>query len=136
MANDPITAGLDLAGKFMDKFVKDKDLDRKLTSDEYRMEFTGELQVMLAQIMVNLEEAKSGSLFKGGWRPAVGWSCAIAFMYNYILYPFLKFLAVLVMDTVPDFPEVDLAGMMPVLLGMLGLGAMRSFEKKNGVAAR
>lgn len=123
---DPITAGLDLAGKFVDKFVKDKDLGTKLASEEYRMEFMGELQVMLAQIQVNLEEAKSGSLFKGGWRPAVGWSCAIAFMYNYILYPFLQFLSVLFMETAPEFPEVDLAGMMPVLLGMLGLVRKRT----------
>mgnify|MGYP003632148460 FL=1 len=136
MAADPITAGLNLAGKFVDKFVKDKDLAAKLASNEYAMEFTGELQVMLAQIQVNMEEAKSGSLFKGGWRPGCGWTCVLALFYNTILQPIFVFAAAILMPDPPVLPVVDLTVLMPVLMGMLGLGAMRSYEKKSGVAAK
>jgi len=109
-----------------------------------QLQQTGELARLAAdtdlaklQIQTNIEEAKSGSLFIAGWRPFVGWTCGIAFAYAYVLLPFLQFLAFAfgsaeMVKQLALLPELDLAGMLPVLFGMLGLGALRSFEKING----
>lgn len=115
-------------------------VDDLFTSDEEReaaklklleMEQKGEL----AQIAVNMQEAKSEHLFVSGWRPAVGWVCVAAFAYTFILMPFGSFIALVSgMDPalLAALPDLDIGSMMPVLLGMLGLGAMRSYEKKSG----
>lgn len=115
-------------------------IDDLFTSDEERdaaklkvlqMEQDGEL----AQIAVNMQEAKSEHLFVSGWRPAVGWVCVAAFAYTFVLMPFGSFVALVSgMDPLilASLPDLDLGAMMPVLFGMLGLGAMRSYEKKTG----
>lgn len=114
-------------------------IDNLFTSDEEReaaklklleMEQRGEL----AQISVNMQEAKSEHLFVSGWRPAVGWVCVAAFAYTFVLMPFTSFIALAAgMDPalLAALPDLDIGSMMPVLLGMLGLGAMRTYEKKN-----
>ena len=115
-------------------------VDDLFTSDEEReaaklklleMEQRGEL----AQIAVNMQEAKSEHLFVSGWRPATGWVCVAAFGYTFVLMPFGSFIALVSgMDPalLEALPDLDLGAMMPVLLGMLGLGAMRTYEKKSG----
>ena len=115
-------------------------VDDLFTSDEEReaaklklleMEQKGEL----AQISVNMQEAKSEHVFVSGWRPAVGWTCTAAFAYAFVLQPFAAFIALVSgMDPalLEALPDLDIGSMMPVLLGMLGLGAMRSYEKKSG----
>lgn len=114
-------------------------IDNLFTSDEEReaaklkvlqMDQNGEL----AQIGVNMQEAKSEHLFVSGWRPAVGWVCVAAFAYTFVLMPFASFIALAVgMDPelLAALPDLDIGAMMPVLLGMLGLGAMRTYEKKH-----
>jgi hypothetical protein len=93
----------------------------------------------LAQIGVNAAEAQSESIFVAGWRPAVGWTCVAAFAYNFILQPFIVFLAWLVAfytgTTFPIdmLPTLDMAAIITVLLGMLGLGGLRTIEKHQGV---
>ncbi len=82
---------------------------------------------MIAQIDVNKEQAKHGSLFVAGARPSIMWICAIALAYNTILHPIASIV-------VSDMPPVDGNLLYPVLMGLLGLGGMRSWEKKNGVA--
>lgn len=115
-------------------------IDQLFTSDEEReaaklkvleLEKSGEL----AQIGVNTQEAKHSSLFVAGWRPFIGWTCGLAFAWTFLLYPMLQF-AVIAFGVPVDLsllPVMDLSEMMPVLLGMLGLGAMRSYERRNGV---
>lgn len=115
-------------------------IDSLFTSDEERADAKRKLLEMeqkgeLAQIAVNMQEAKSEHLFVSGWRPAVGWVCVAAFAYGFILQPFATFVAVvagLEVEIVQALPDLDLGSMMPVLLGMLGLGAMRTYEKKSG----
>ncbi len=93
------------------------------------------LALLQQQAKINLAEAESKSFWVAGWRPGVGWACAGAFAYSYVLQPFLTFIiAVLGIHTQP-LPVLDLSGMMPVLLGMLGLGGMRSYEKVKGIHA-
>ena len=69
----------------------------------------------LAQIEVNKAEAASGSLFKGGWRPAVGWICAIAFGYHFVLQPLLIFILSVFKISLPDLPEFDMSTLLTVL---------------------
>ncbi len=89
------------------------------------------------QLKVNEAEAKSTNPFVSSWRPFIGWVCGAAFAYKYIIYPFLVFLcAILRWDIdVSNIPVIDMGEMMPVLLGMLGLGYMRTHEKTKGVAS-
>jgi hypothetical protein len=87
---------------------------------------------VLAQLEVNKVEAAHNSLFVAGWRPFIGWTCGLGMFGNFITIPFSNFvLALLEYDIV--IPLVPLETMMPVLMGMLGLGAMRTYEKKNSV---
>jgi len=72
-------------------------------------------------------------MFVSGWRPAVGWICATGMGFNFICVPLGNFGCALAGVDV-SLPALDLSEMMPVLMGMLGLGAMRSFEKTKGVA--
>lgn len=98
------------------------------------LEQSGELQVILGQLGINQTEAAHKSLFVAGWRPFVGWTCGVSLAYNFVLYPFLQFVCVLVMDSPPEFPVLDTGELMTVLLGMLGLGGLRTYEKYKGVS--
>jgi dienelactone hydrolase len=84
------------------------------------------------QLSVNAAEAANKSTFVAGWRPFVGWCCGAAFAWDYCAQPALAFLSAAIGRPV-TLPPLDISGMMPVLLGMLGLGAMRTVEKVNGV---
>ena len=99
---------------------------------------TGELAQLAAetdlakgQQAINLEEAKSSSLFVSGWRPAVGWTCAAAFAYHFVLQPLLAFLMASMGHPV-TLPTFDMGALSTVLMGMLGLGGLRSFDKLKG----
>ena len=86
------------------------------------------------QLKINAAEAANQSLFVAGWRPGIGWVCAAAFAYAYILQPFGAFAAALA-GYHGTLPSVDISTMMPVLLGLLGLGGMRTVEKVKGINA-
>jgi hypothetical protein len=90
-------------------------------------------QLALAQVEVNKAEAASGSLFKGGWRPFVGWICGIALLYHFILSPLILFTVALFGAEIPPIPEFDMGSLMTVLMGMLGLGGLRTYEKQKGI---
>ena len=92
-----------------------------------------DVQASLAQVDVNKVEAESPSLFKSGWRPAVGWICAVALGVQFLLNPIGSWVAALMGHPV-QFPPLDLSTLMTLLFGMLGMGAMRSFDKKVGTA--
>lgn len=96
-----------------------------------KAQLTAELSTQLAQIQVNETEAKSENVFVSGWRPFIGWCCGSALAYTYILQPFLLFfVAVFNIDFNANLlPTINLGELMPILLGMLGLGAYRTYEK-------
>ena len=85
------------------------------------------------QTEVNKEEAKHTSLFVAGWRPSIGWICALALGYVYIWYPLMTWALVVFGSELVVPPNVDLNALYPLMLGLLGLGGMRSFEKHKGV---
>ena len=113
----------------IDKIVPDKDQAAKLAHEIATMSERMANEQMLAQLEVNKAEAASGSLFKGGWRPAIGWICGLALFWSFILQPFLVFFLLVFGVDLPPLPEIGTADLMPILLGMLGLGGLRSYEK-------
>jgi len=116
----------------LDKFIEDKDQKAALAHEVATMAENHAQELAKGQLEVNKVEAAHQSLFVAGWRPAVGWVCVLGMFGNFITIPFSNFiLALLELDII--IPLVPLETMMPVLMGMLGLGAMRSYEKKNSV---
>jgi len=90
----------------------------------------------MAQIEVNKIEAKSSSLFTSGWRPYIGWGCGTAFLYSALFEPIARFVAQVGFNYSGPFPQLDTNLTMQVLLGLLGLAGMRSYEKSQGVASK
>ena len=117
----------------LDKFIEDKDQKAKLAHEVATMAQRHAQELAKAQLEVNKTEAQHKSIFVSGWRPAVGWCCVFGMLGNYMVIPFTNFvLALLKIDV--SVPLIDTATMMPVLMGMLGLGAMRTYEKRTGVS--
>jgi len=116
----------------LDKFIEDKDQKNALAHEIATMSQKYAQEIAKGQMAINEVEAAHKSLFVSGWRPFIGWTCGLGMFGNFITIPFSNFvLALLELDIV--IPLVPLETMMPVLMGMLGLGAMRSYEKKNSV---
>ena len=114
--------------KILDKFVSDKDLKTKL-EHEIQLEIQ---KANHAQIEVNKAEAQHRSVFVAGWRPFIGWICAVAMAYHFVLQPIIVF-AFSANGVDYSLPEFDMGSLMTVVLGILGLGGMRSFEKYKGI---
>jgi len=117
----------------LDKFIPDADEKARIAHELATMSEKHAQQLALAQIEVNKAEAASGSLFKGGWRPAVGWVCAIAFAYHFILKDLIVFGCAVAGVDMPELPEFDMGTLLTVLGGMLGIGGLRSYEKTKGL---
>ena len=117
----------------LDKAIPDQDLKRKLSHEIATMSERHAQSLALAQIEVNAAEAASGSLFKGGWRPCIGWICGIAFGYHFVLQPVIIFIVALVGMEIPDLPKFDMNTLLTVLGGMLGIGGLRTYEKQKGL---
>lgn len=90
-----------------------------------------ENQAQQGQTLINIEEAKSGSLFVAGWRPFIGWICGIAVFYNYVGMPFLVWAAQLIWPTAPPMPALEIGELFTLLGGMLGLGYLRTLDKRT-----
>jgi hypothetical protein len=116
----------------LDKFVPDADERARLAHEIATMAEKQAHELALAQIEVNKAEAASNSIFKGGWRPFIGWICGTAFAYHFVLQPLLVFVMVAMGQPVPDLPKFEMDALMTVLFGMLGLGGLRTFEKFKG----
>lgn len=90
-------------------------------------------KIDLSQLEINKTEAAHRSVFVAGWRPFIGWACGFAMAWSYLVQPFVVFVLAQTGYLV-ELPRVELGEMMPVLMGMLGLGGLRSFEKYKGVS--
>lgn len=118
----------------LDKVIEDKDQKAQLAHEIATMSEKHAQELAKGQLEINLAEAKSGSLFKGGWRPFIGWVCGMAFAYHFILQPFIVFGVTAYGVVIPPLPEFDMGSLMTVMMGMLGLGGLRTFEKHKGVS--
>lgn len=116
----------------LDKFIEDKDKKNAIAFELSTMAERHAQELAKAQLEVNKAEAAHKSLFVAGWRPAVGWVCVAGMAGNFIVIPLANF-ALALTGTAITIPLVALSEMMPVLMGMLGLGAMRTAEKVKGV---
>ena len=116
----------------LDKFIEDKDQKNAIAFQLSTMAERHAQELAKAQIAVNQKEAAHKSLFVAGGRPAVGWVCVLGMASNFMVIPLANFALALAESTIV-VPILDLTQMMPVLMGMLGLGAMRTVEKAKGV---
>jgi hypothetical protein len=115
----------------LDKFVEDKDLKLQL---EHELKNSLN-QANLAQIDVNKTEAQHHSMFVAGWRPAIGWVAAIGFAYTFVLQPFLQWIMVM-QGVEAQLPEINTEILFELVIAMLGMAGLRSFEKLNGVSRK
>jgi len=139
---DPITLLLGIGSKVIDKIWPDPAQRDAAKLELLKMQQSGELaqlsadtNLMIEQIKVNQAEATNPSLFVSGWRPGVGWVCVAACGWNGIGLPVAKVRAVILGHPI-DLAPADLTEMLPILMGMLGLGGLRTIEKLNGRAAK
>ena len=116
-----LTALIGPATKLIGKFVRDKDKAAQLSHDIATMAEKHAQELALAQIKLNTEEAK-GNWFQSSWRPLVGWICAVSLGINFMVAPICAGFGI-------NIPQADMSVMMPLLLGMLGIGGLRSLDK-------
>ena len=147
MIFDPISALFDVGKSAIERIwpdpIKRAEEIRKLEE----LKQTGDLaqlsahvQIMTGQMGINAKEAEHKSIFVAGWRPFIGWVGGFALGYQFVFYPMLLWLWQLfavfihIPEGVNPPPVLDGAELYTIVLGMLGIGAMRSFDKKNGTA--
>ena len=123
-----VGAVADLAGTVINRIWPDK-------SDQEKQQLAAAVMVVQGQIDINKNEAANPSIFVSGWRPFIGWVCGAACAWNWIGIP-ITVAALSLIGVVPKLAPADLSEMMPILLGMLGLGSLRTLEKIQGVAAK
>lgn len=139
MAFDPITAAFE-AGKILIEKIwpdpaKQAEEIRKLQELQQKgdlAELNAYVQLLAGQIEINKIEAQNPNVFVSGWRPFIGWVCGFAVAYQFVIYPLLfGFLSSF--DVVYAIPELDSSQLFSVLMAMLGIGAMRSYDKVKKV---
>lgn len=123
-----VGAVADLAGTVINKIWPDK-------SEQEKQELAAAVMVVQGQLDINKAEASNPSVFVSGWRPFIGWVCGGGCAWNWIGLPVVK-AALVALGHPLDINPADLSEMMPLLLGMLGLGGLRTAEKINGVASK
>lgn len=145
---NPIAEAFSAGLSIIDKLVPDKDQAARLKHEiemaaqahvaEMDMAaVNADFQLAVAQIEVNKTEAASENLFKSGWRPAIGWVAAAAFGIEYLVRPMLPWVIGLFSSkSIAPMPGLDMGTLMPLVLGLLGLGTMRTWEKTKGLAGK
>lgn len=121
-----IGAVADLAGKVVDRFFPNK-------TEQERAEMAAAMVIVQGQIDTNKVEAGSSSIFVAGWRPFIGWVCGVACTWNWVGLPVVK-MGFAIAGKPLALSPADLTEMLPILMGMLGLGTLRTAEKFKGVA--
>lgn len=126
------------ATKIIDKIFPDKDQADKVKLEMLKLQQEGalkelemEYQNALKQTEVNVEEAKSEKWWKAGARPFIMWVCGVAIAYNYVIMPFIVYFVKVFYPEAPAMPALDTSELMTLLLGMLGLAGMRSYDKSK-----
>jgi len=131
MALPFVDALLDVVRGPLDKLVPDAN-QRQALEHEVTMAV---LSSGLSQMEVNRQEAAHRSVFVAGWRPAVGWVCALSLAWHFLMYDFATWLQLAFFPDAPALPALQSTGeLVTVLFSMLGLGGLRSFEKLRGLA--
>jgi len=117
----------------LDKFIEDKDVKNQLVHDLATMADRHAHDLAAGQLAVNKTEAAHKSLFVAGWRPFIGWVCGVSLLGNFIVIPLVN-VGLAIAESTIVISMIDTTQLMPVLMGMLGLGTMRTVEKIKKVS--
>lgn len=115
----------DLAKTVVNKIWPDK-------TEEEKQQLAASLALIQGQLDINKTEASSQSTFVAGWRPAIGWVCAIALGYQYVIRPIAIWILLTINHPVPTLPGLD-DNLWQLMMGMLGMGGLRTYEKVAGI---
>tara|TARA_S200002703_G_scaffold37157_1_gene32350 strand:+ start:1480 stop:1881 length:402 start_codon:yes stop_codon:yes gene_type:complete len=118
----------------LDKFIPDADERERLAHEIATMSERHAQELAKGQIEINKTEAAHKSMFVAGWRPFVGWTCGIALAWHFVGQPLAVFIISYSGVEAPPLPVFEMESLLTVLLGMLGLGGLRTFEKTKGVS--
>lgn len=128
---DWLSTGLKMVDKLVDR-IPDPAARERATLEMQAELLKAAVSESQGQAEINKVEAAHQSLFVAGWRPMIGWSCAAGFSWTFVGHPLLSWLLAIVGVTTP-LPEIDSSILMELTFGMLGMGALRTFEKVKGV---
>jgi hypothetical protein len=123
-----VTALLPMLGTILDRVIPDKAASEKAKLEMQAALLDAAVKGDLGQMEINKAEAAHQSVFVAGWRPAIGWVCAAALAYSYMLVPLVGFTLALLGQPVPRWPVLD-NNLWELMFGMLGMGALRSYDK-------
>jgi len=126
--------------KIIDKLIPDKEAASKAKLELIRLEQEGDLaelsamvEINKAQAEVNKQEAAHKSLFVAGWRPALGWTCAIGIFWQFVGHPLASF-GLAAADIQTELPSINTENLFELVLAMLGMGGLRTYEKLKGIS--
>ena len=141
MSLDPITALLDIVRTALDKFVANPQAKaealfklQELAAKQDSEQLQAEVQRIMGQIEINKIEAASEDKFTKRPRPFIMWVCGISLAYSFLIEPFMRFIAQVIFHYSGPFPVLQMGELTTILMGLLGLGAMRTLEKVKGVS--
>jgi hypothetical protein len=117
----------------LDKFIEDKDQKAALAHDLATMAEKHAHELSKGQLEINKAEAAHRNIFVAGWRPFIGWTCGIALFWHFVGLPITMFAIAAFNLDLPILPAFEMETLMTVLMGMLGLGGLRTFEKTKGI---
>jgi len=128
-----LTALIGPVSNLLGKFIEDKDMKNKLAHEVATMAENHAVELAKGQLDINKIEAGHRSIFVAGWRPFLGWCLSFAMAWHFILAPVTMFVCSYAGVVIPELPVFDMDSLMTVLLGMLGLGGLRTVEKVKGL---
>jgi len=132
---NPLTLLLSFGTTLIERLFPDPAQAAEAKLKLLEMQNSGELATMTAQTDINKAEASSGNWFASSWRPLIGYICGLACAWNWVGLPVAKF-GLAIFGVHVDITPADISQMLPILMGMLGLGSLRTVEKMGGVATK
>jgi len=127
-----ISSVLPVVGEVLDRVIPDKNAKAKALRDMEAALIDAETKGMLGQLEINKVEAAHRSVFVAGWRPFIGWTGGFAILWHFLLQPITTF-TLGIFGLPYDLPLFDMDSLLTIVMGILGIGGMRSFEKFKGL---
>ncbi len=116
------------------KFIPDKNKREEAKEQLESQMLVAMTGLVQGQLEINKVEAQHGSIFVAGWRPFIGWTCGVALAWSFIAAPLLSWVLFMAGIDIKGMPELEVGPLMTLVLGMLGLGGLRTYEKRLGVS--